>query len=103
GGIYFTLYGDPPVLHSFLHDALPISASTEARARSWPKKLFRGLIRLVDAGIFSRFGICVSWVDVNRVWSRVFLISLCSNAEISKSERIFCGVVLVLLAIEELI
>jgi hypothetical protein len=46
---------------------------------------------------------CVSWVDVNRVWSRVFLISLCSNAEISKSERIFCGVVLVLLAIEELI
>ena len=35
-----------------LIDELP--ASTEARARSWPRKLFSGLIRRVDDGILSR-------------------------------------------------
>ena len=56
-------------------------ASTEALARSCPKKLLSYLMRFVEAGIFSKFGMCVSCSGFNAVLSKVILISGCSKAE----------------------
>ena len=55
-------------------------ASTEARARSCPKKLLSGLIRLVELGILTKSGIWVSCVAAKAVLSSVGCIAVCSKA-----------------------